>query len=67
MKGTVTAASLRALALAAGLAAVSSALAQESEPDDPRPGPREDFQRPREDGPRFDRRQDPAPGAEFRP
>jgi Ni/Co efflux regulator RcnB len=68
MKGTFTAASLRALALAAGLAALAPpAFAQEAEAEGPRPGPREDFQRPREDGPRFDRRQDPAPRPEFRP
>ena len=68
MKGTFTAASLRGLALAAGLAAIAPhafaphAFAQEAEAEDPRPGPREDFQRPREDGPRLDRRQDPGPG-----
>lgn len=68
MKGTFTAASLRALALVAGLAATAApTLAQDAEPEDPRPGPREDFQRPREEGPRFDRRQDPAPRSEFRP
>ncbi|AWM76928.1 RcnB family protein [Phenylobacterium parvum] len=54
-------ASLLTLILALGLVGASSALAQEAGEGEGRPDRREDFQPPREDGPRLDRREAPAP------
>jgi len=56
-------ASLLTLILALGLVGASSAWAQEAGEGEGRPDRREDFQPPREDGPRFDRREAPAPRA----
>ena len=61
------AASALALALALGLSAIHAAVAQEADGEGERRDARDEFQRPREDGPRFDRRAPAPPPAAFPP